>query len=42
MSEIIVKVFINDNKLQICRGKENILMSFEKNDSYIDSVRFSL
>ncbi|CAB3241423.1 unnamed protein product [Arctia plantaginis] len=38
MSEIIIKVFIKDNKLEICTDKENVFMTLDKNDSYIDSA----
>lgn len=41
MNELIIKVFMKDNKLEICTDSENIVMSLDKNDCLIDSVRFS-
>ena len=40
MSEFIIKVFMKENKLEICMDDGNVMMVVDKNEYLIDSVRF--
>lgn len=42
MSEFIIKVFMKENKLEICMDDSNVTMVVDKKDYVIDLVRFLL